>query len=245
MRTLGVIPARWASMRFPGKPLATLRGRPMIQWVWEAASRARTLDGLLVATDDERILAAVAAFGGRAVRTRPEHPSGTDRLAEVAALHPAEIYVNIQGDEPLIDPRTIDAAVEPLLADPSLECATAVTRFRDAAELASPDTAKVALDRFGNALYFSRSVVPFDRDGGAPLSTWWKHVGLYVYRAGLLARYGAMESRLEAVERLEQLRLLENGVPIRCVETDYQPLGVDRPEDLARAEALLANDAGR
>jgi len=239
MRVLGVIPARWASTRFPGKPRGPLLGRPMIQWVWEAARRAASLDAVVVATDDARIRAAVEAFGGEVETTRADHASGTDRLAEVAARRPAGIYVNVQGDEPLIDPGTIDAAVAPLLADPALECATATTRFRDAAELASPDTAKVVVDRAGDALYFSRATVPCDRDGGAPLAAYRKHVGIYVYRAALLARFSSLESALEPVERLEQLRLLENGVRVRCVETGYQPLGVDRPEDLARAEALL------
>lgn len=238
-KVLGVIPARWASSRFPGKPLALLLGKPMLQWVWEAARQARLLDGLLVATDDERILAAARAFGAEVEWTRADHASGTDRLAEVAERRPAEILVNIQGDEPLLRPEVVDATVQPLLDDPVLLCATPVTRFRDLDELRSPDTAKVALDASGRALYFSRSVIPFDREGGAPLEAWRKHVGLYVYRAELVARFSGLRSRLEDLEKLEQLRLLENGIPIQTVFVDYQPLGVDRPEDLARAEELL------
>lgn len=236
---LGVIPARWASTRFPGKPLALLLGRPMLQWVWEAARRARSLDRLLVATDDERIAAAARAFGAEVAMTRADHASGTDRLAEVAARHPAGILVNIQGDEPLMRPEIIDATVAPLLADPALLCATPVTSFRDEDELRSPDTAKVVVDARGRALYFSRAVVPFSREGGAPLSAWLKHVGLYAYRAELLARFSSLSSRLEELEKLEQLRLLEHGVPVQTVRVEYQPLGVDRPQDLARAEALL------
>ena len=236
---LGIIPARWASTRFPGKPLALLLGRPMLQWVWEAARRARSLDRLLVATDDERIAAAARAFGAEVAMTRADHASGTDRLAEVAARHSAGILVNIQGDEPLMRPEIIDATVAPLLADPALPCATPVTAFRDEDELRSPDTAKVVVDARGRALYFSRAVVPFPREGGAPLSAWLKHVGLYAYRAELVARFSSLSSRLEEVEKLEQLCLLENGVPVQTVRVEYQSLGVDRPEDLARAEDLL------
>lgn len=238
-RVLGVIPARWASTRFPGKPLAPLLGRPMLQWVWEAARGAACLDALVVATDDPRIARAARAFGAEVELTRDDHASGTDRLAEVAGRRPAAILVNIQGDEPLMRPEIIDAAVAPLLADPELPCATPVTAFRDEAELRSPDTAKVVVDVRGRALYFSRAVVPHDREGGAPLGAWWKHVGLYVYRAWVVTRFGALRSRLEDLEKLEQLRLLEHGIAIQTVPVDYQPLGVDRPADLARAEALL------
>lgn len=239
VEVLGVIPARWASTRFPGKPLAPLLGRPMLQWVWEAARGAASLDELVVATDDERIAAAARAFGAAVEMTRADHPSGTDRLAEVAARRPAAIVVNIQGDEPLMRAEIIDATVAPLLADNALSCATPVTSFRDEAELASPDTAKVVVDARGRALYFSRALIPFPREDHPPLSTYHKHVGLYVYRAELLARFVTLRSRLEEVERLEQLRLLEHGIAIQTVRVDYQPLGVDRPEDLARAEALL------
>jgi 3-deoxy-manno-octulosonate cytidylyltransferase (CMP-KDO synthetase) len=236
---LGLIPARWASTRFPGKPLAPLLGRPMVQWVWEAARRATRLEALAVASDDERILAAVRAFGGQAEATRSDHPSGSDRLAEVAARRPAAIVVNIQGDEPLIQPELIDAVVGRLLEDPTLACATAVTSFRDRGELHNPDCVKAVLDAGGRALYFSRAVLPFSREDEAPLALYRKHIGIYAYRADLLARFGGLRSTLEGVEQLEQLRLLENGIAVGCVITDYQPLGVDRPEDLARAEALL------
>ncbi|MFA7329690.1 MAG: 3-deoxy-manno-octulosonate cytidylyltransferase [Candidatus Delongbacteria bacterium] len=236
---LGVIPARWASSRFPGKPLALLQGKPMLQWVWEAARQARLLDRLLVATDDERIRQAAETFGAEVLLTRADHASGTDRLAEVAQRVPAAIVVNIQGDEPLLQPGIIDATIRPLLDDPQLDCATPVTTFRDLDELRSPDTAKVVVDARGRALYFSRSVVPFDREGGAALELWRKHVGLYVYRAGLLARFSSLSSHLEQLEMLEQLRLLENGIPIQTVPVEYQPLGVDRPADLERAEDML------
>jgi len=238
-RVLGVIPARFASTRFPGKPLALLAGRPMLQWVWEACARASRLDDLVVATDDERIAVAARAFGARVCMTRSDHPSGTDRLAEVALAEAADILVNIQGDEPLMRPEIIDATVAPLLEDAALLCATPVTAFRDEAEFLSADTAKVVVDSRGEALYFSRAPIPHMRDGVLPLERALKHVGLYVYRRELVLRFASLHSGLEELEKLEQLRLLENGISVRTVRVDYQPLGVDRPEDLARAEALL------
>jgi 3-deoxy-manno-octulosonate cytidylyltransferase (CMP-KDO synthetase) len=238
-RVLGVIPARYASTRFPAKPLAPIAGKPMIQWVWEAGSKAKSLDDLVVATDDQRIFDVVHAFGGKAIMTREDHESGTDRLAEVAHAIPADILVNLQGDEPLMPPSLIDLAVQPLLNDPDLLCATAVTRFANHDELQSPDTAKVLLSDRMEALYFSRALVPFPRDGAPNLEDYWKHIGIYVYRASFLDRFAAMESRLEAIEKLEQLRMLENGVRIQVVTTDYQPIGVDRPEDIPPVEERL------
>ncbi len=236
---LGVIPARFASTRFPGKPLALLGGKPMVQWVWEAARQAESLDDVVVATDDVRIAEAARAFGARVAMTRADHPSGTDRLAEVAGACQAEILVNIQGDEPLMRPEIINATVAPLLADPSLLCATPVTAFRDRGEFLSTDTAKVVVNARGDALYFSRSPIPHARDGELSLDGALKHVGLYVYRRELVLRFSSLSSCLEDTEKLEQLRLLENGIAVRTVRVDYQPLGVDRPEDLARAEELL------
>ena len=240
-RVLGVIPARWASSRFPGKPLALILGRPMIQWVWQACSRATSLDELVVATDDARIADAVQAFGGRVEMTRADHESGSDRLAEVASRSDAELLVNIQGDEPLMDSSVIDAVVAELRRDPQCQCATAVTRFRNRAELESPDTAKVILDHDNRALYFSRAVIPFPRDGAPVLESYHKHIGIYGYRPALLARLGSLSSTFEHIEKLEQLRLLENGIAVRVARVSYQPLGVDRPEDIAAVEALLAH----
>ena len=238
----GVIPARYASSRFPGKPLARIAGRPMIEHVWRAAGQAR-FDRLLVATDDERIAEVVRAFGGEVMLTRPDHASGTDRLVEVSQrleLSDQDIVVNVQGDEPLLAGALIDSIVAPLLADPELECATAVTRFRSEEELTSTDTVKVVCDTQANALYFSRSVIPHDRDAAASLDLWRKHIGIYVYRNSLLKRFGELHSQLEQIERLEQLRLLQNGIVVRVIETDYQPQGVDRPEDVSHVESLLA-----
>ncbi len=241
----GVIPARYASTRFPGKPLALIAGRPMIEHVWRAAAQAH-FDRLIVATDDERIVRAVEVFGGEVMMTRPDHESGTDRLAEVAArlaLADQDIVVNIQGDEPLLSGTVIDATVSPLKVDATLECATAVTHFRSFDELQSTDTVKVVCDTKGDALYFSRSVIPHDRDGKTVLAQYRKHIGIYIYRRSLLKRFGSLHSTLEQIERLEQLRLLQNGIAVRVVETDYQPQGVDRPEDIPLVESLLAQSA--
>lgn len=227
---LGVIPARFASSRFPGKPLVSIDGKPMIRHVWERARQARTLGRLLVATDDERIAAAARAFGAETVMTRADHPSGTDRVAEAAAATDAEIIVNIQGDEPLIEPAAIDLAVSTLLDDPGCRMATLKRRIERAEDVRNPNVVKVVTTLDGWALYFSRSPVPFARDGSA---VWWKHIGLYVYRRDLLLSYSALpRGPLEEAEKLEQLRALENGIGIRVAETDYDTIGVDTPEDL-------------
>ncbi len=245
---LGVIPARFASSRFPGKALATLAGKPMLQHVFERAGRARYLTRLVVATDDERIRDAARSFHAPVCMTRADHPSGTDRAAEVAFSEDAEVVVNIQGDEPLIDPAAIDAAVLGLLEDPSLPMGTLKKRIEDPRELGNHHVVKVVTDRFGNAIYFSRSLIPHQRDPqiGSPVRHY-KHVGLYVYRRDFLLRYSQLPvGPLEQAERLEQLRALENGYKIRVVETEYESLGVDTPEDLARVARLFdrVNDHG-
>jgi len=211
----------------------------MIRWVWEAARRALRLDELLVATDDKRIYDTVEGFGGRVCMTDARHASGTDRLAEAAADSGAGIAVNIQGDEPLMDPGLIDAVVAPLLEDAGLSCCTAVTHFRNLDELRNPDTAKVILDAEDRALYFSRAVIPHPRDGAPDLDMYHKHVGIYAYRAAFLECFTRLSSRLEEIERLEQLRMLEHGVVVRAVRVPYQPLGVDREGDIAAVEREL------
>jgi len=236
---LAVIPARWNSSRFPGKPLALLDGQPMLEWVWRAVRESRLADRVLVATDDERIRQAAEGFGAEVRMTRPDHPSGTDRMAEIAADESAEILVNVQGDEPLMRAEVVDAAIQALLDDPEAMVSTPVTSFRSREELLSADTAKVVLDHQACALYFSRSVIPHVREGELPLEMYHKHVGLYVFRRKALLEFTRLEGRLEHIEKLEQLRLLENGHRIRTVHVDYQPLGVDRPEDLLQAERLL------
>src|SRR5713101_6119784 len=242
-----VIPARFGSSRLPGKPLVPLAGKPMIQHVWERVRRAQEVSRVLVATDDERIRRAVTEFGGEAVMTRAEHRSGTERLAEVAASAAssgAEIFVNVQGDEPLIEPAAVDAAVEILLEDPSVEVATLSVPIATVGDVMDPNVVKVVLDFEGNALYFSRAPIPWIRDtagGGAGFgppagSTHRKHLGLYVFRRS---------GQLEKLEQLEQLRWLENGYRIRVVETTHDSVSVDVTEDIARVEKLLQAQEAR
>ena len=210
----------------------------MLQHVWERASQARYLTSVTIATDDERIRAEAEKFHARVVMTRDDHPSGTDRVAEVASASNADVIVNIQGDEPLIDPGAIDAAVLPLLEEPAIPMGTLKKRIEDPREVGDPNVVKVVTDRFENAIYFSRSTIPYPRDGAQVAH--FKHIGLYVYRRDFLLRYSALQvGPLEQAERLEQLRALENGFKIRVVETDYESLGVDTPEDLERVRGLI------
>lgn len=236
---LGVIPARFASTRFPGKPLASLAGKPLIQHVWERASQSRYLSRLVVATDDDRIASAARSFGAQVAMTRSDHASGTDRAAEVADSSDATVIVNIQGDEPLIDPDAIDAALLTLLDDPNCQMASLKRRITDDRELQNPNVVKVVTAANGDALYFSRSPIPFER--GLPAG-YFKHIGLYVYRRDLLLSYSSLPvGPLEQAECLEQLRALENGIPIRVAETSYDTIGVDTPEDLAAVERIFAS----
>lgn len=237
-RVIGIIPARLAAVRLPNKPLLDIAGKPMIQWVWEQARKVTLLDDLLVATPDEAILKVVESFGGRAVMTSPKHRSGTDRLAEAAANLDAEIIVNIQGDEPLLDPRNIEKAIEPLLAVPDLPIVSLMcpcpTEERD-----NPATVKVVCDRHQNALYFSRARIPYPRNMEAvPVM---QHIGLYAYRREFLLAFAQMEpTPLEKTEGLEQLRVLENGYAIRMVSVEQAPLSVDTPDDLRRVREIFA-----
>jgi 3-deoxy-manno-octulosonate cytidylyltransferase (CMP-KDO synthetase) len=236
---LGVIPARYDSSRFPGKPLAVLAGKPVLQHVWERARQARYLNDLLIATDDERILHAARQFGAAAVMTSAQHESGTDRAAEVAASREHRAIVNIQGDEPLIDPAAIDAAVLALLDDSSIAMSTLAKRIEDPAEIDNPNVVKVVTDCNSNAIYFSRHPIPYNRDAANPVIRY-KHIGLYAYRRDFLLNYSRLPvGPLERAEKLEQLRALENAFPIRVVATDYESLGVDTPEDLARVAHLF------
>ena len=232
MRTLCVIPARYASTRLPGKPLADICGKPMICRVLERASRAQKPEKVIVATDDERIYDAVRAEGGEALLTRADHPTGTDRLAEVAEAYPeVDLIVNVQGDEPLIEPSVIDDLIAPFEMDENLPMATVMVRMEDAAEQLNPNNVKVVVDKLGYALYFSRSLVPYPRAAAGPV---YKHIGIYAYRRDFLLRYARLEpTPLERAESLEQLRALEYGYGIRVLETDCRFVGVDTPEDLA------------
>jgi 3-deoxy-manno-octulosonate cytidylyltransferase (CMP-KDO synthetase) len=246
---LGVIPARFASSRFPGKVLAQIASKSMLQHVYERASLARYLTATIIATDDDRVYKAARSFGARVVMTRADHVSGTDRVAEAASAENAELVVNIQGDEPLIDPAAIDAAVLPLAHDPGIVMGTLKKAIADPRELADPNVVKVVTDRHGDAIYFSRCPIPYERDEVRP-GTHYKHIGLYVYRRDFLLGYSALPvGPLEQAERLEQLRALENGYRIRVVETECESLGVDTPEDLERVgrlfEASMAREVRR
>lgn len=209
----------------------------MLQHVFERASQARYVHNVIVATDDQRIMEAARAFGAPARMTRADHHSGTDRVAEVAASENASVVVNIQGDEPLLDPAAIDAAVLALTSDPDVSMATLAKRIENPAEVTDPNVVKVVRDLDGDAIYFSRSPIPYVREGGA---THFKHIGLYVYRRDFLLAYSGLRvGPLEQAERLEQLRALENGYRIRVVETDYESFGVDTPQDLERVAMLF------
>jgi 3-deoxy-manno-octulosonate cytidylyltransferase (CMP-KDO synthetase) len=236
MKVIGVIPARYASVRFPGKPLAPLAGRPMVLYVLAAAREARRLDRVIVATDDSRIADVVRRDGGEAVLTSADAASGTDRLAEAAKRVPGDVFVNIQGDEPLMPAENIDLAVETLLAAPDREIATVALRM-DAADAADPNVVKVAVAADGRALYFSRAPIPYARTG---MPDHRKHLGLYAYRATTLARLAALPpSPLERLESLEQLRWLEAGWSIWVGEASADSIGVDTPEDLRKAEKMI------
>jgi 3-deoxy-manno-octulosonate cytidylyltransferase (CMP-KDO synthetase) len=247
-RVVVIIPARYESTRLPGKPLADLHGQPMIQHVYERAQRARAVDRVLVATDDERIRAAVDAFGGDVVMTGRAHRTGTDRIAEVAAALDADVVVNVQGDLPLLDPRLVDAVVDPLRADARLAMATIQTAIHTREELDNPNVVKVVTDRDGYALYFSRSPLPYHRDGVAPgAALGHKHIGLYAYRRDFLLTFAQLPpTPLEQAEQLEQLRALERGFRIKVTAVEAASIEVDTPADLERARAALAGtDRGR
>lgn len=248
MKITAVIPARYASTRFPGKALAELDGRPMIQHVYERTALSKLVSRVIVATDDTRIADAVSSIGGEAIMTSTGHETGTDRLAEVAAGLDSDIIVNVQGDEPLIDPAMIDLAIQPFLEDPDLLMGTLKTRIKCLHDFLSPNVVKVVADNRGDALYFSRSPLPFFRDKWKDLKDesfnsgkllCYKHVGLYVYRRDFLLKFAAMPPTfLEISEKLEQLRAIENGIKIRVVETEFESIGVDTPDDLHKAQEL-------
>jgi len=245
---IGVIPARYGSTRLPGKALRLIGGKPMIQRVYERAQLARGLNSVCVATDDERIAGVVESFGGKAVMTAVEHPSGTDRLAEATRTMDANIVVNIQGDQPFLDPMMIDEAVQPLLDDSTLPMATLMHPVHRAEDLQDPAVVKVVVGLAGNALYFSRSLIPYPRNP-APHAVQ-EHVGLYVYRRDFLQKLATLPpTPLEKIESLEQLRVLEHGFRLRVVETKcrdhaFSGFSVDTEQDLARAEVMVRERQG-
>ena len=236
-----VIPARYGATRLPGKPLVSLAGKPMIQRVYERAKLAKTPDRVIVATDDERILRAVEAFGGEARMTRADHRTGTERVAEVAAHVEGDVFVNVQGDEPLLDPAAVDTAVNALLEEPRADVATVATPIKTPADIMDPNVVKTVLDFDGNALYFSRAPIPWVRDIATKIQIrHLKHLGLYVFQRDALLDYPTLpQGELERIEQLEQLRWMENGVKIRVAEVEHDAVSVDVPEDVARVEKLL------
>lgn len=237
-----IIPSRYESTRFPGKPLADLAGKPMIRHVYERVLQSGTASLAAVATDDRRIFAAVTAFGGRAVMTADTHRSGSDRIAEAAGilgLAEDDIVVNVQGDQPVFEPVQIDEVVAPLVNDPSLPMSTLVYRIRRDEEITHPNAVKTVFDRSGNALYFSRSTIPFVRDRGKT-ADYYKHHGIYAYRKHFLDTFTKLpEGTLERLESLEQLRALEHGYRIRVVVTEHDSIEVDTPQELDRIRRLL------
>lgn len=243
IRVVAALPARYGSTRFPGKPLADLLGKPLIQHAYEAARRVPGIDRVVVATDDDRIADVVTGFGGEAVMTRSDHASGTDRLAELAQKFPADVYVNIQGDEVLQEPAMLAPLIEAFRADPALEVGTVCHPITDPADLGNPNVVKVVCDHHGNALYFSRAEIPFRRErGGFVKGEFFRHFGIYVFRRPALEAFPTLpESPLEQIEMLEQLRFLQAGYRIRVLTTEHSAYRVDTPDDLAQAAREMAS----
>ncbi|MBM3772361.1 MAG: 3-deoxy-manno-octulosonate cytidylyltransferase [Acidimicrobiia bacterium] len=240
MQVVAIIPARFASTRFPGKPLADIDGHPMIEHVYRRTAASTAVSEVIVATDDLRVARVVRNFGGQVRMTRADHASGTDRLAEVATTLDCDVIVNVQGDEPLLDPRAITEAVAPF-SDPSISMTTLYRRIEVPADVTNPNVVKVVVDRGGFALYFSRAPIPHLRDPRGGYPPLYRHVGLYAYRRSALLVLASLDpTPLERAESLEQLRALEHGIRIKTVETAYDSIGVDTPDDLERVRRLLA-----
>jgi 3-deoxy-manno-octulosonate cytidylyltransferase (CMP-KDO synthetase) len=239
LKTLGVIPARFGAQRFPGKPLVLIAGKPLVQRVYEQAAQAKLLQRVVVATEDQRIVDAVKAFGGEVMLTSPTCPSGTDRAAEVAHRYACDLIVNIQGDEPLMRPEMIDQLIDGMQRDPSHVMGTLARVIESASLLENPNVVKVVIARTGHALYFSRYAIPFVREAGTAV-THYKHLGIYAYRREFLLNFVTLpQTSLEQAEKLEQLRALENGFDIRVWVTPYDSVGVDQPEDVKVVEDIL------
>lgn len=251
MKIIGIIPSRYASTRLPAKSLADIHGKPMVQHVYERANASKLITRVIVATDDERIASAVTAFGGEAVMTSRDIQSGSDRIAKASEGLDADLIVNIQGDEPLIDPGMIDDTIRLLADDAQAVCGTAISKIHDAGELSNPNVVKVVVDDEMTALYFSRSPIPFVRDA-ADITAWpgqtpcYKHFGLYVYRSAFLRRFTTWAPGvLERAEKLEQLRILEHGFRIKCALTSAESVSVDTPEDLEKVRTIVSQNAYR
>ena len=241
MKAIGVLPARWASTRLPGKVLIDICGKPLVQHVWERVRKCKRLSEVIIACDEAHVLERCKAFGANAVLTSRDHPSGSDRVAEAVSRSDADIIVNIQADEPLIEPGLIDDLVLALENDEASVLATPIKRLVKAEDFNNPNIVKVVVDVNGHALYFSRAAIPFKRDGKpADYTRYFRHLGLYAYRRDFLFMYCQWpKSFLEQEECLEQLRVLEAGYKIKCVETDVEAVGVDAPEDVQKVINLL------
>lgn len=238
MRVVGVIPARFHSTRFEGKVIAEIAGKPMIQHVYEKANQSQRLDEIIIACDDSRVQMIAEDFGARAVLTDPDHPSGSDRMVEVIKDIDCDIVINVQGDEPLIQPNVIDQLVEAMIDGKDTVMATVIKATTDKKELDDPNVVKVVVDQNGFALYFSRSRIPFERNSGE--CAYFKHLGIYAYTKDFLLKYTSMsKSKLELTESLEQLRVLEAGYKIKTITTDIETIGVDTKEDLLKVEKYL------
>jgi 3-deoxy-manno-octulosonate cytidylyltransferase (CMP-KDO synthetase) len=237
-----VIPARYGSTRLPGKPLVPLAGKPMIERVYERAKLAKTAGRVIVATDDDRVLKVVEGFGGEARMTRTDHRTGTERIAEVAAHTEGAVFVNVQGDEPLLDPAAVDRAVNALAEEPAAAIATVAVPIRTPGDIMDPNVVKTVLDFEDNALYFSRAPIPWVRDSPSKIhARHLKHLGLYAFQRDALLEYPTLpQGELERIEQLEQLRWMENGWKIRVAEVEHDAVSVDVPEDVQKVEALLA-----
>lgn len=249
MKIVAVIPARWQSTRLKGKILADINGKPMIQHVWERVMKAHEVDEVVVAVDRERVLKVVEAFGAKAVFTSPEQPSGTDRIAEVASTIEGDVFINVQGDEPLVHPLMVDDLAGIFRYEGNIHMATLIKRIHRPEEITDPNTVKVVVDRKGYALYFSRSPIPYIRDKagtaeGADISRmYFKHIGMYSYTKDFLLTYTHLpKSILEEEEKLEQLRVLEHGYKIKTMETRYDTVGVDTQEDLDKVREILTEE---
>lgn len=238
MNVIGVIPARFSSARFAGKVLADLGGKPVVQHVWENARKSKMLDELIIASDDERVLRAATNFGAKAVYTSPDQPSGSDRLIEVINPMDVKVVINIQGDEPMVRPEMIDDLARAVLDNKDVYMATLAKKIEDKEEINNPNVVKVVKDKNGFALYFSRSVIPYPRYD--TISAYYKHIGLYAYTKDFLFQFKNLaKSYLEMTEGLEQLRVLESGYKIKVIETKFDTIGIDTPEDLEKARTVL------
>ena len=239
MKTAVVIPARYGSMRFPGKVLAMLRGKPIVQWVWDCAMKSKA-DLVLVATDDDRVYNTVESFGGKAVMTSPNHPSGSDRIMEAVKDIDADIIINVQGDEPSMPPELIDRLIDLMSGADAPDMGTVIVPCKREDVADNPNKPKVVISADGYALYFSRAMIPFLREGGTEMKVY-RHWGIYAYQRAALERFVSLpEGNLEKCEKLEQLRALENGMRIKTIETTYDGVDVNTPEDLEEAEKLFA-----